>query len=426
MRLEHKPNVTQLPAPFELTELSERLPRYEEFDPDVPVWCLTPDLDGCIHRFFDTAPVSPSGRYVGLTQLPFEDRAPEPGDAARVVVVDLETGEQRVVAQTRGWDTQLGAQVQWGRSDSELFFNDLDLDTWRPFGVKLDPVTGACTSLDGTVYMVSRDGRFAASPDLRLTGKTQRGYGVLLPEDKAPLVPADADGLFVTDTTTGRCDLLVSLEEIAAAVGLNRQTGPGRFGAFHVKWNPQGDRLMLVLAFLPVDGRQARTVVTMRSDGSDICAAVTDETWQAGGHHPDWCPDGATLTMNLVRDDVMRLCRVRYDGTGLETLSERIVGSGHPTLHPDGRHVVTDAYLKEPMAYGDGTTPIRWFDLEAETECSPIRINNDPPFPGPGGILRVDPHPAWDRRYRWIVFNGCDRGVRRVYLADMTKAAYSD
>ena len=33
--------------------------------------------------------------------------------------------------------------------------------------------------------------------------------------------------------------------------------------------------------------------------------------------------------------------------------------------------------------------------------------------------LRVDPHPAWDRSWLWLVFNAFVKGTRRVYLADM-------
>ena len=56
--------------------------------------------------------------------------------------MDLHSGEQRVVAETHGWDTQLGAQAQWGVDDSRLFFNDLDPVTWSPFGVVMDPTSG--------------------------------------------------------------------------------------------------------------------------------------------------------------------------------------------------------------------------------------------------------------------------------------------
>ena len=116
-------------------DLSSHFPRYSEFSPQVPVWCTTPGEGRVIHRFFDTSPFSPSGRYLALTRLPYEDHLPMPGDAAEVILVDLNTSEEQVVAETHGWDTQLGAQTQWGADDSQLFFNDLDTRSWQPFGV---------------------------------------------------------------------------------------------------------------------------------------------------------------------------------------------------------------------------------------------------------------------------------------------------
>ena len=59
--------------------ISANFPKYTAFDPAVPVWCITPDIDGCVHRFFDASSVSPSGRYVALTRFRFEDRMPVPG-----------------------------------------------------------------------------------------------------------------------------------------------------------------------------------------------------------------------------------------------------------------------------------------------------------------------------------------------------------
>ena len=110
--------------------LDSLFPRYKDFDPLVPVWCVTPDLDRCIHRFHLSSPFSPSGRYLGLTRLSREDRPPKPGEPAEIVLVDLITGEQKIIAETTGWDTQLGAQVQWGATDRDLLFNDVDPATW--------------------------------------------------------------------------------------------------------------------------------------------------------------------------------------------------------------------------------------------------------------------------------------------------------
>lgn len=414
--------------------LSERFERYRAFSPAVPVWCITPPpLDRCIHRFYDTSPVSPSGRYVALTRLPTEDRPPYEGEPAEIVVVDLLTGEWRVVAPTFGYDTQLGAQAQWGRSDRELYFNDMDVEHWRPFAVRLDPLSGERTELDGTVYMVSPDGTKLASPCLLRTGLTQAGYGVVAPHVALPLnARADEhDGLYITHAETGKRELLVSFAEIFDALPDMRRPLEGESGAlygFHVKWNPQGTRLMFVIRWRRAEGYGRKEssfrrnhVVTMNADGSDIRLAMPAELWARGGHHPNWCPDGEHIIQNLnLFGTGLRFASYRYDGTDLRALHMEIRGGGHPTLHPDNRHILTDAYTREYAEFGDGTTPLRWIDMESGQETMLVRMRTMPLVEGPMNSLRVDPHPAWNGSFCRIVFNACPDGRRKIFVADLT------
>ena len=413
---------------------ASRFPAYAEHAPRVPVHCVTPDTPGAIHRFYDSSPFSPSGRYLAVTRLPFEDRLPRPGEIADVVVVDLTTGETRTVADTRGWDTQLGAQVQWGRDDRTLLFNDVDTTTWRPYGVRLDPLGGERQRFEGMIYAVSSDGRWSASPCLRRTLKTQRGYGVVVPPEQVPAnrgAPAD-DGIYLTDLASGTSRLLVSIADVfgqAFPAAARARYRSGDFYGFHVKWNPQGTRLLFVLRWLPrtwlpwkrKKAYRRLNALTLDADGGNARIAVPDSLWRRGGNHPNWCPDGEHVLMNLNSEGAgLRFVRVRHDGSGLETLSATVPGSGHPTLHPDGRHVLTDAYPHEPMAYGDGTTPIRWIDLADSSETAIVRIRTLSPHEQSSPALRVDPHPAWDRHFERIAFNACPGGRRRVYVADLS------
>jgi hypothetical protein len=434
-------------------DLSNFFPEYNKFDPPIPIWCVTPTLDRTIHRFFDTSPFSPSGRFLGLTRLPYENRLPNPGYPAEVAIVDLHTGEERIVAETLGWDTQLGAQVQWGASDNQLLFNDIDQENWNPFGVVFDPFTGFSKRLSGTVYMVSPDGKRIASPSLLRMGITQPGYGVIVPRKYVPINPnvSDNDGLFITDTASGETKLLVSHKDIVETANSGIDSNEFRYGtfySFHVKWNPRGDRLMLVLRWIPEgEGFKFRSqVVTMNADGSAINIAVPASEWDKGGHHPNWCPDGEHVMMNLrhnnslrsrayqglperirglaarylkLMDNGMRFIRVRYDGKHLKVMNDSVVGSGHPSLHPNGQQILTDVYLNEPLAYGDGTTPIRLINLTSGRDLTLARVNTAPPFRGPRNVFRVDPHPAWDREFRYIAFNACVDGTRRVFIADL-------
>jgi len=414
------------------TSTAGPFPAYTGFSPRVPVHCVTPGATGCIHRYYDSSPFSPSGRCFAVTRLPFEDRQPKPGDVAEIVVVDLETGESRTVAETRGWDVQLGAQLQWGADDGTLLYNDVETRDWMPYGVRHDLQTGETRRLGGTVYSVSADGRWAASPCLRRMAVTQRGYGVVVPKDHIPEnrgASAD-DGIWITDLQSGNSRLLISLaqivEQAGAALPVARRRGD--FFGFHVKWNPQGTRLMLVLRWLPRSWLPwkrkrrygAKHVITMNADGSHVRVAVSAERWARGGHHPHWCPDGEHVLMNLnTQGDGLRFARLALDGSTCETLVPGVPGSGHPTLHPDGIHLLTDAYVNEPLAFGDGTAPIRLVDLRSGAQTQLVRIGIRPLAEHATGALRVDPHPAWDHSHTRIAFNACPDGRRRVYVADL-------
>ena len=406
--------------------LDGRFPRYTLHAPRVPVWCITPHEGRVTHRFFDTSPISPSGRYLGLTRLPYEDRLPAAGDRCQIVLVDLETATERVLATSAGWDTQLGAGVQWGLDDTELYFNDMG-DDWVPYGVKMDPLTGKTLRLEGSVYMISPDGKLAASPDLAKMSLTQAGYGVVPPSERVVPnrgAPGD-DGIFVTDTSTGRRELLVSLEEIvgSAEPALDAdEYAEGDFYGFHVKYSADGAHLMLVLRWRPRgEGKMKHNAVTMRSDGSEIRVAVPESEWGKGGHHPNWSPDAEWVTINLRTDgETLRFARLPRSGGEVEVLTEEVLGSGHPTLHPDGVHLLSDAYFYEPMADDAGCVPLRWVDIGDGTDTTLLRIDSTPAFWGEKRELRIDPHPAWDREWRWVAFNGADAGTRRVYLADLS------
>ena len=428
--------------------ISDRFPRFVEGNPAMPVWCVTPNTDRCLHRFFDTPPFSPSGRYLACFRLPFEDRMPAPGEEGEIVVVDLHQGDERIVATTRGFETQMGPNLNWapGREggDDVLVFNDVNPDTWTPQVVKLNPHTGRSQRWPGGVYQVSPDGGTAAAASMEKMRRTQHGYGVLVPDQhsRRNVGAPDDDGLFFTDLDTGQRRLALSLADAARVIPELRDLSPDELAAwevygFHCKWSPDGHRLIFTVrrykhggedrfdAFSRVGARGVRfDVLTLRPDASDLYDAVPAACWDRGGHHINFFPDGDQLSMNLGHfrpegDKGLDLVRVAYDGSKLEKITDAVDGSGHPTVHPDGRHILTDCYFKELWADKQtGTTPLRWIDLDSGSEREIVRMVTRPPYQ-PDPALRIDPHPAWDRSWRWVAFNANVGGTRRVMVADM-------
>ena len=418
-------------------------PRLQRFDPQVPVWCCTPGEGRCLHRFFDTSPLSPDGRYLAVFRLPFEDRPNRPGEQGQVVLVDLETGHERVVATTAGWEPQMGCNLNWA-GDRTLVFNDVDTTTWTPMLVKLEVESGRITRWPGGVYQTSPDGRFAAAASMEKMRRTQPGYGVLVPDEhsRRNVGAVDDDGLFITDLETGQRTLVLSLAEAARRIPELKDLGTQELDqweiyGFHCKWAPTGERLIFTVrrylhhgqnrfnAFARRgEGERVRfDVLTCRPDGSDVHDAVPAARWELVGHHINFFPDGTKLSANiqLARDEHLSLIQVNCAGTGLKKITHSTPGSGHPTVHPDGNHILTDTYTHEPMAFGDGTVPLRWIDIHADSEQMLLRTGARVE-PQPDAVMRVDPHPAWDRTWKWFAFNGVDQtNTRRVYLADMSQ-----
>lgn len=416
--------------------ISHLFSKYTEYDPAIPVWCVTPNAGGSIHRFFDTSPFSPSGRYMAVLRVPQEERLPQAGEKAEVVLIDLHTAEERVVAETSGWEFQLGANINWGADDQALFFNDVDVNYWEPIIIKLNPHTGEQQQLEGSIYRISPNGKTIISACAKRMRRTQFGYGVVIPDERVArnIGLSNEDGLYSTDVKSGKKKLLISIKEVFDATMDKEEQAfyeNGECYGFHCKYNPQGDRLLFTMRWFPAGQTSpwnmisTKTlkfwVVTMKFDGSDLHIAVGPEQWIKGGHHINWFPDGEHLSMNLGLDGdgQLYLVRVRYDGTGLRKIISSIPGSGHPTVYPGERYVLTDTYEKEKTAFGDGTVPLRWIDLNNKTEQTLVRINVANSASKENSSFRVDPHPAWSPDFNYFAFNGYINGTRAVFVADM-------
>ena len=386
------------------------------------------------HRFFDSSAISPSGRYVCATRTRREGPADvTPGDVAEVVVYDLQKKREDrfpVVYRrpTAAWDAQLGAQVQWGASDDELYFNDVvgTRGDGAPIvrGVRSDWQRGRETRLPTPVYHVTRDGARAAAPrDLAALRMTQDGYGVVATPAQLRHLETQKDGVHVLDLRTNATAFL-ELSALVAAAELDSRPrsvagGDARKGAechrhvFHVKWNAKGTRLLVVVR---ARGQgcprgDANHALTVDPDGADVKVVAT---WLRDGNHPNWLEDGR-LSMNYegkvcAFDDV--------EGASCQVLSER--ASGHPVGVPGrGDLVVTDTYAKEHAAFGleAGEAALRVLsggDREAWLGVFPVAALGTMPT----DVWRCDAHPAFDVKGRRLALNVWVRGSRRVAVTD--------
>lgn len=424
------------PVPCKGQPIKKGFARYREGNTSCPVYRITPDDGYYIHTFYDICPWSPSQRYLACTRLPFQDREPAHSDPAEICLIDLRDQSITEVYSTTGWGFQLGANIQWGTTDRYLYFNDRV--EGEIVAIRLDLENGKSEALSGPMYHISPDESSVIGFPLDLINATQGGYGAAVDPRKQRslgLGAAKDEGIWRTDLKTNKKTLLLSLAEAFEALPSSdkKKFEKGTFYFFHSKFNPRGDRILQVFrCLLPEsmsagDGSAKRvnpTLLTFDPDGSNLNIAIPNQVWGKGGNHPNWHPDSRHILMNLQLDyEHLRLCRFLDDGSDFTVLSNTVYGSGHPSFHRNGRHIVTDSYPQEIFASKSGEVPIRLIDLEAQTEEDVCFIFTNGRLKI--GALRVDPHVVWSRDYSKVCFNGAVEGRRQIFVADLSEVIQS-
>lgn len=388
-----------------------------------PVLRVTPDDASYVHTYYDACPWSPSERYLAATRLPYDDRYPRLGDTAEVCVIDLRDRTIQTVYKTRSWGYQTGANVNWGGTDRYLYTNDI-VDG-AAVCVRLDLERGEARVYSGPGYNVAPDDSCAIGFPLELMDATQLGYGV---PSRDPLNPprlspgaSESQGLWRTDLASNRKTLLVSLAKLASQVPEPSPWIGGTWYLWHSKFNNQATRILQISRTIFPNGQGgANTLVfTFNPDGSDIRLLPTKPLWGTDGGHPNWHPDGQHIIRNLSIDGKTRFCQWRFDGTGFQLLSEKIVGGGHPRIHTNRRHLVTDTFQDA----GQQTyVSIRFIDLQTGREeqvCRMRTVDRRALQDELSMVRRLDGHPNWDRNFNRIIFQAAPHGKRQLYVAGM-------
>lgn len=417
-------------------------PRSYRFRPYRPgktlgeIWQVTPPDGFYTNTYYDVCPWSPSGRYLAVTRMPYQDKITVLGDKADVCIIDLQERSIRTVYTTQSWGYQLGANLHWGTIDRYIYTNDV-IDQQHAVGVRIDLETEETLALLGPQYDLDAERQTIIGPTLEYLNVTQYSYGPPAASanrdsfERLPPGAAADEGLWVTDAKTNQKRLLVSIEKAASHLSDPDFYQNGTFYFFHTKYSPDGERIMLVLRypFLPETKKSARNPVllTCDRDGKNIKEVVSRERWALGGHHPTWHPDSKHIIMNLtpawLGDNTLRFCQFKIDGSDFKMLSIEHMGSGHPSVTPDNRYLLADAYpMEKDFATADGEVPIRLLDLRTQQERTICTIFTKLPYKisRSWGPSKLDAHPVWSHDYQQVCFNGAPDGRRQVLIADLS------
>jgi len=131
-------------------------------------------------------------------------------------------------------------------------------------------------------------------------------------------------------------------------------------------------------------------------------------------HHPHWSPDNSFAFAVMAREGAgnssQDICAFDRETGAMRTLLENVAGI-HPTLLPDGKHLIIDEFNSPEKGQAQ---LVRW-DLATARKEVLVRFNHQDYGHSDGH----HPHPVLSRDGRRIYFNAQDEGICQVYALDL-------
>lgn len=378
--------------------------------------------------YYDIQPWNITGRFFLCMRSDFQDRPPSAGDTCTLGVVDLDAGESFVpLAETRAWNFQQGCMPHWMPTapDREVIYNDTVGEALR--AVVLDIGTGEKRILPKPVQALTPDGKFAACLNYPRWGDERPGYGyagVKDPYEGLDQPPEDA--VHVMDLETGRARPVVFLPEVARLTSDN-DVRRGSFMYFcHLMFNTDGTRLAGIARWwcpagakeayrskLNVDGavpERRHCLWTVNTDGTDLNIVVNDGLVS----HADWRDPEHILAWAGTSPGEAPAYRV-FDA---RDNSHRVIGrkclleDGHMSYHRNVKWLLTDTYPDRQHR-----RTLKLYNIEEKRELVLGRFHAPPDL---RGELRCDLHPCWNREYDMVAIDSIhEGGSRQVYVVNV-------
>lgn len=423
--------------------LLEQTSLYREKPMSSRIVAETPADANCFIGFHDIIPWSPDNRCLAIHRAPPDYFTMN--DCRKPIDICLwfsATGEIRVVEETRAWNFQQGARLQWvpGRT-STLAFNSIE--DGKAISVFRDLAKNERHTLPGAIYALSPDGRKSIAPNFTTLTHKWVAYGYMPLCEHSQISNQSEDGLWQLDLNSGERQLFLSTKR-AAEFEATSHADPSSHFLCHPSFSPDGERVVFLHRFFSADGGLfTRMIATDRGARQMVLLA------QEKVSHFDWL-DSQTL-----------LVWARFTGGGLAQARSRGLLKS-PFVRPllqvartfTGRwkkKLLSESYYRIPIQDAKGRTRFGWPSLDADghpmiarnhgwlvTDFYPKRDNRMPVIlyhpatkrrvdvhtfehhpRSADSDVKCDLHPRWDRSECQVAVDTCEAGFRQVRILDV-------
>lgn len=364
--------------------------------------------------YYDLQPFDSTGRYHLCHKVPFEDRIPEESDICELGMIDMDTKKFIKLAETTAWNFQQGAMLQWYRDDEHIIYNIREKEAYR--SCVLNIKTGEKRILPMAIASLSEDGRRALCVNFSRIFSFRPGYGYAgIPDKNKDIYAPEDDGVWVMDTETGKCRMIVSIQQIRETFPKKPYTDE-KLLINHITLNPSGERYVMLFRNQPGDGSKWVTALIVGDMQGNMRQLAE---WTAHSHY-NWKNEEELLIVSRFKEGEdnklgLYLFNVVTGNSTLlpEPCPEHPIKDIHCLYSPDRKYIMGDGY---PDADG-----YRWLHfIEAETSKDIVlgkyySYN----FSNEAMEYRCDLHARFDRTGRYVTFDSNHIGNRCVCLLDM-------
>ena len=377
-----------------------------------PLEVINPD-DGYNYFFayYDLQPFDKESKRHLAHRVSFNDRIPTGDDICEIGYISLCDKTFHKLAETRAWNFQQGAMLQWF-DEGSIIYNDFRDGDYVSVIKNID--TGAERVLKAPIATLSSDRKWAMSINFPRIWDFRPGYGYANTKDENydVFAPCD-DGIFLLDIEKNEKRLVISYEDIKNAFP-EPPFSDLKLVVNHITFNPSGERFVFILRNFPekTGERWGNLLVTANRDGTDM---VNLTRFRDVNSHYHWKNDkdiiiyaGYPTWGIYLLEDITKKC---------EKLNNELVDRDdiHCIYHPDRTCFIGDGYPQP----GESDRSIYLYDFETETSREILKIHSRPVS---CTDLRCDLHNRFNPDGTLVSFDSYHTELRSICMFPFNKS----
>lgn len=327
-----------------------------------------------------------------------------PKEEAKIILKNLKSNEETVIASTKAWNVQQGCMLQWLGPDfnSKILYNDFIEGELRT--VILNIQTNEKQIINFPIYTVDKSGKWGLTLDFYRLHRMRPGYGYSNKEDKTEkeLVPEEYC-IFKVDLEKNEQQGIITYQDLYS-IDFKESMKEAEHKVNHIMINPSGNRFMFLHRWIE-NGVKNTRLLTADIDGKNIYNLLDDGmtshcTWKNDDTILGWAKKEKIGTHYFLIKDKTKEYKV--------IAGDKLLTDGHPTYSPNGKCFITDTYpdfkrKQHLYIYKEETDEL----INIGKIYSNIKYRND---------CRCDLHPRWNHTGDKICFDGAKGNKRQVYV----------